>query len=175
MNHIVKGDYVLTPVSNAFNGKTSYWISKKGFSIALYAFSADNEEEAAIHIREFDVYIRMFKDRAEKTATFTITGNPGFITGVSVGETFYSIYGEIPCSHGDIVTLYHAPGRFWYRYDTKGKLHRMDSVESCYFTVPPYAEGKAELFIRNGLEDYLYDAIRLDRSKGWVIDGVFGY
>lgn len=32
-------DYVLSPCRNAFNGKTSYWLSKKGCVIAVYCFT----------------------------------------------------------------------------------------------------------------------------------------
>lgn len=36
---IIVGDYVLTPCKNAFNEKTSYWISKKDYWISVYAFT----------------------------------------------------------------------------------------------------------------------------------------
>lgn len=39
----VNGDYVLAPVKNAFNDKTSYWISKKGYLVAYYAFTPLDE------------------------------------------------------------------------------------------------------------------------------------
>ncbi len=64
---IIKGDYVFTPIKNAFNKKTAYWVSKKGYAIALYAFTvygksdmkdlADNSCLAS--------YIRYFKSRGE--------------------------------------------------------------------------------------------------------------
>lgn len=38
-NCIIYGDYVLTPCKNAFNEKISYWLSKKGCTIAIYAFT----------------------------------------------------------------------------------------------------------------------------------------
>ena len=34
IRHHVFGDYVFTPVRNAFNEKTSWWISKKGYTRA---------------------------------------------------------------------------------------------------------------------------------------------
>lgn len=36
---IVLCEYVFTPIKNAFNNKTSYWVSKKGCTIAMYAFT----------------------------------------------------------------------------------------------------------------------------------------
>lgn len=38
-------DYVFTPCRNAFNEKTSWWISKKGCTVAHYCFSAMTEKE----------------------------------------------------------------------------------------------------------------------------------
>lgn len=40
---IISGDYVLTPIKNAFNDKVSYWISKKGFTSAYYCFTPMDE------------------------------------------------------------------------------------------------------------------------------------
>ena len=42
LKQITIGEYVLTPVKNAFNNKCSYWISKKGYTLALYVFSVDS-------------------------------------------------------------------------------------------------------------------------------------
>lgn len=44
--HRVFGAYVLTPVPNAFNDKTSWWISKKGRTAAHYCFTASSQKEA---------------------------------------------------------------------------------------------------------------------------------
>lgn len=35
----VYGDYVLTPCKNIENQKTSYWLSKKGCTLAAYCFT----------------------------------------------------------------------------------------------------------------------------------------
>lgn len=37
---LVYGDYVLAPQWNAFNDKMSWWISKKGYTVARYRFTA---------------------------------------------------------------------------------------------------------------------------------------
>lgn len=42
LKQITIGEYVLTPIKNAFNDKCSYWISKKGYTLALYVFSVDS-------------------------------------------------------------------------------------------------------------------------------------
>ena len=42
--HIEMGEYVLTRVRNAFNNKTSYWLSKKGYTVAQYAFTENLAE-----------------------------------------------------------------------------------------------------------------------------------
>ena len=60
----VFGDYVFVPVLNAFNNKTSWWLSKKGFAQALYCFTGD-EKEAAYHLADErrDSYITMFEQK----------------------------------------------------------------------------------------------------------------
>lgn len=51
--HIRMGEYVLTPIQNAFNNKTSYWLSKEGYTAAQYAFTAEdciNEADYRYHL-----------------------------------------------------------------------------------------------------------------------------
>lgn len=62
--HIIFGDYVFTPEKNAFNGKTSWWISKPGYAVALYCFTADTPREARYQLEESarNGYIKMFED-----------------------------------------------------------------------------------------------------------------
>ncbi|MCR5480096.1 MAG: hypothetical protein K6F27_09615 [Ruminococcus sp.] len=38
-------DYVLSPCKNAFNDKTSYWLSKRGYIISVYAFTPMSNKE----------------------------------------------------------------------------------------------------------------------------------
>lgn len=49
--HRIVGDYVLTPVQDAFTGKVGWWISKKGFTTARYCFTASDEKEVAYQIK----------------------------------------------------------------------------------------------------------------------------
>lgn len=64
---IIKGDYVITPVKNAFNAKTSYWISKKGFTTALYCFTPFNALDLKEHTEDdsINTYISFFKAKVE--------------------------------------------------------------------------------------------------------------
>lgn len=60
--HRVFGDYVLTPAPNAFNGKVSWWISKKGHTVARYCFTASNENEVERQIQNgLDGYIKLLE------------------------------------------------------------------------------------------------------------------
>lgn len=56
------GDYVFSPVRNAFNSKTSWWISKKGYAVARYCFTADTEAEVERQLQSADSYIEMFEE-----------------------------------------------------------------------------------------------------------------
>ena len=42
IRQVVRGQYVATPIKNAFNDKVSYWFSKEGCTIALYMFTVGN-------------------------------------------------------------------------------------------------------------------------------------
>ena len=61
---IIHGDYVLTPCKNVFNSKTSYWISKKGYTIAVYAFTPTSKSDLKHMMSEhvLDSYIRYYED-----------------------------------------------------------------------------------------------------------------
>lgn len=56
------GDYVFSPVRNAFNSKTSWWISKKGYAVARYCFTANTDAEVERQLLSADSYIEMFEE-----------------------------------------------------------------------------------------------------------------
>lgn len=45
------GDYILTPIQDAFTGKVGWWISKKGFTTARYCFTASDEKEVEYQVK----------------------------------------------------------------------------------------------------------------------------
>lgn len=59
------GDYVFSPCQNAFNEKTSWWLSKKGCTVALYCFTAETGEEVDIQLAGWGgrAYIEMYENR----------------------------------------------------------------------------------------------------------------
>ncbi len=102
-----------------------------------------------------------------------IIGSPDFNLEVAVNGDPKSMNGIIRLNPGDRVEFAHEPLRFWHYYDSTGKIHRLDSTNKCFFTVPEGAAGIATLYIRHGMEEYHYDLFRLDRSEGWVRNIVF--
>jgi hypothetical protein len=65
---IIKGEYVATPIKNAFNDKISYWLSKKDCTIAIYMFSIqsymnDKDLEEMLSPRSLDAYIKVLEDK----------------------------------------------------------------------------------------------------------------
>ena len=54
-------EYVITGLSNAFNRKTSWWISKAGYTLAVYCFSANAQREVDEQLAAFDRYIDLFE------------------------------------------------------------------------------------------------------------------
>jgi hypothetical protein len=57
----IYGDYVLTKVNNAFNDKSSYWISKKGCTRAYYCFTSLNADNLRENMKETSGWISYFK------------------------------------------------------------------------------------------------------------------
>lgn len=59
------GDYVFSPCQNAFNGKTSWWLSKKDCTVAIYCFTAGTtaEVDAQLSAGGGQAYIQMFEER----------------------------------------------------------------------------------------------------------------
>lgn len=65
---IIVGDYVFTPCKNAFNEKTSYWVSKKDHWLAVYAFtpmSSSNLKEMT-RMEVLQSYISLYDNTLEK-------------------------------------------------------------------------------------------------------------
>ena len=58
------GDYVFSPCQNAFNRKTSWWLSKKGCTVALYCFTAETGKEVDDQLANGGgrAYIKMFEE-----------------------------------------------------------------------------------------------------------------
>lgn len=47
---IIDGDYVFTEIPNAFNNKASWWISKKGYTVAYYCFTPMDKRDLNEHL-----------------------------------------------------------------------------------------------------------------------------
>ena len=51
IRQVIRGEYVMTPIKNAFNNKTSYWMSKQGCVAAMYLFTVEGQGET---VEEFE-------------------------------------------------------------------------------------------------------------------------
>ena len=62
--YVIDNLYVLYPIQNAFNSKKSYWLSKKGCTIATYCFSIDktNEWTLEYQLEHMEGHIKRFKE-----------------------------------------------------------------------------------------------------------------
>lgn len=68
MEHRIFGDYVLTPLPNAFNDKTSWWLSKRGYTRAQYCFTSSSDEEAWYQIQSgLKEYIEILEKSMQTT------------------------------------------------------------------------------------------------------------
>lgn len=63
VNNYVCGDYVLTRCNNAFNDKSSYWISKKGYTVSFYCFTYYNEKDFRDNLSNPETWINYFEER----------------------------------------------------------------------------------------------------------------
>ena len=63
----VRDDYVISGVPNEFNKRMSFWISKLGYTIAFYCFSAENQRDVDEQLPcGWDSYIHMFEDGLDR-------------------------------------------------------------------------------------------------------------
>lgn len=51
IRQVIHGDYVATPVKNAFNNKTSYWLSKRGRTLSMYMFTVEGNGDS---VKDFE-------------------------------------------------------------------------------------------------------------------------
>ena len=78
VRQVIRGDYVATPVKNAFNSKTSYWFSKKDCTISIYMFTVegngDSEKEFEERLSEkgFNEFIPMFEERCRRPFCYEV-------------------------------------------------------------------------------------------------------
>lgn len=59
------GEYVLQPIQNAFNGKVSFWLSKRYMTVALYCFSVRAGEDIDFQLQNIQSYIHLFFEKFE--------------------------------------------------------------------------------------------------------------
>ena len=71
--YIIDGIYALYPLPNAFNNKTSYWMSKNGYTVARYCFSTKNAFSVEEQLEHIDSYIRMFEESLSPQKTIEMT------------------------------------------------------------------------------------------------------
>lgn len=65
---IIYGDYVAVPVKNTFNKKTSYWLSKKDYMVAVYMFTVEDcsgadDLKKRLSNEGMDSYVRLFEEK----------------------------------------------------------------------------------------------------------------
>ena len=57
------GEYVLSGLPNAFNQKTSYWMTKKGMTVAMYCFTV--MDDLQYQLERISTYIKLFQEKYE--------------------------------------------------------------------------------------------------------------
>lgn len=72
LRQVIDGEYVATPIKNAFNNKTAYWMSKDGYGVAMYMFTVEecyNAEdfESRLTGRGIQEYESIFRNKYEET------------------------------------------------------------------------------------------------------------
>lgn len=71
IRQVIRGDYVATPIKNAFNNNTSYWFSKRNCTVSLYMFTVGNgdteqEFEERLSQKGFDEMIPRFEEHLKR-------------------------------------------------------------------------------------------------------------
>lgn len=62
--HHIFGEYVLTPIPNAYNGKVGWWLSKKDHTLSVYCFSTlpRDTKEAEYQMKHIDGHIKLYEN-----------------------------------------------------------------------------------------------------------------
>lgn len=73
LRQVVDGEYVATPIKNTFNSKTSYWMTKKDYTVAVYMFTAEDcfgieDFEARLTKDGLQEYKALFRNKFEDDA-----------------------------------------------------------------------------------------------------------
>lgn len=65
---IVIGEYVATPIKNAFNSKTAYWLSKANCTVSIYMFTCENgyNEKEMFSDMNMSTYIAMLEEKCKR-------------------------------------------------------------------------------------------------------------
>lgn len=65
---IVIGEYVATPIKNAFNEKTAYWLSKANCMVSIYMFTCENgySEKEMFSDMNLATYIAMLEEKCKR-------------------------------------------------------------------------------------------------------------
>lgn len=61
------GEYVATPIINAFNEKTAYWLSKANCMVSIYMFTCENgySEKEMFSDMNLATYIAMLEEKCK--------------------------------------------------------------------------------------------------------------
>lgn len=62
------GEYVATPINNAFNSKTAYWLSKANCTVSIYMFTCENgyNEKEMFSDMNLATYIAMLEEKCKR-------------------------------------------------------------------------------------------------------------
>ena len=63
------GEYVATPIKNAFNSKTAYWLSKANCMVSIYMFTCENgyNEKEMFSDMNMSTYIAMLEEKCKRS------------------------------------------------------------------------------------------------------------
>lgn len=71
---LLVGDYVISPIQNAYNDKISCWLSKKDFTLALYMFTVygKHDLEQLLSMENLSSYFAMYEELTQRKCDHTI-------------------------------------------------------------------------------------------------------
>lgn len=75
------GDYVLSGLPNAFNQKTSYWLTKKGMTVAMYCFTV--MDDLQYQLERISTYIKLFQEKYE-TQTIQVFVKEEYVRDIQI-------------------------------------------------------------------------------------------
>ena len=160
MEHKIFGDYVLTATPNAFNKKTSWWLSKKDCTAAMYCFTTSGSLsqqilESKSHIENIQSYIDCYEMRFGDKQNVVEKENP-YMVKTNIGEVPIAEYCDMMAmqsGYDDYADMYAQGVRIGDGTDEKLAVYNFESKILRSLEAQGFDTSKIKLEVQNFIDE----------------------